>query len=125
MLGETAFALGLLPGAQPERVLREWERFALPLLEATAAGGGSMASAGSLLAVTGDVELSNVRRRDGAVEVRLWNPGGGRVACAIDGREHVLGPAAIATLPVSGGRVPRRPRPGSRAGAGRRGSRTA
>ncbi|HXF58079.1 MAG TPA: hypothetical protein VNO34_11020 [Actinomycetota bacterium] len=72
MVGETAFSLGLLPGARREELLPAWERFALPLLEAPARGGGHLPPVGRLLEVAG-AELSAVRRVDGELEVRVWN----------------------------------------------------
>jgi alpha-mannosidase len=100
MLGETAFSLGIQVGAEREGVLRSWERFALPLLETTTNGAGAFPPVGSLLEVSDvDVELSTVRRRDGVVEVRVWNPHADRAACATIARRPVtVGPAGIATL---------------------------
>src|SRR5206468_1869133 len=50
MPGRTEFALGLLANAAVENLLDAWERFALPLVEAPAAGGGGdLPSPGSLL----------------------------------------------------------------------------
>ncbi len=61
MIGETGFALGLLPGAGEPDLLPAWERFALPLRVAPAAGGGRLPPAGSLLELEG-AQLSAVRR---------------------------------------------------------------
>ena len=102
MLGETAFSLGVWPDApvgDPAALLAGWERFGLPIAEAPAAGGGGLASRASLVDLdAGQAQLSNVRRRDGAVEVRLWNP---RRDAAVDagvaGGRVTLGPAKIAT----------------------------
>jgi alpha-mannosidase len=99
MLGETAFALGIWAGADAETLLRGWERFALPILEARASGAGPRPPAATLVDLTGDIELSNVRRRDGAVEVRVWNRrDDAPVAATIAGRETPLRPAEIATV---------------------------
>jgi hypothetical protein len=71
----------------------------MPLLETPAPGDGDLPPAGSLLALAGDAQLSNVRRHDGRVEVRLWNARKDRPAEAtLDGRTVVLGPARIQTI---------------------------
>lgn len=99
MIGETAFSLAIFPGAERDDLLPSWERFALPLASATAEGGGSLPASGTLLDVAGDVQLSNVRRHDGRVEVRLWNPRADEPALAtVDGRGLELGPAKIETV---------------------------
>jgi hypothetical protein len=110
MLGVTRFSLGVWPGASGERLLRNWERFALPLARATASGGGTLPSAGSLLAVDGDAELSGVRRVGGRTEVRMWNPQPDRVGSAVVAGERVeVRPARIEVVrPRSqGGPAPR------------------
>jgi hypothetical protein len=101
MIGRTEFALGLMPSARPEELLDAWERFALPLVEAPAIGGGELPSAGSLLAIDiGEARLSNVRRiATGPVEVRLWNPSASEATRAtVDGQEVSLEPAKIVTV---------------------------
>jgi alpha-mannosidase len=103
MLGETSVALGIWPGASIEGLLRTWERFALPIVDARAGGTGDLPSVGSLLEIRGDAELSSVRRRDGELEVCLWNPQGNAPAQAVvGGRRMELGPAAISRLRVNG-----------------------
>ena len=102
MIGETAFCLGVWPNANVRELLPHWERFALPLTSAVAAGGGALPASGSLLEVSGDAALSNVRRRDGALEVRLWNPRTDAPAHAtVGGNDVVLGPARIETIEVT------------------------
>jgi hypothetical protein len=102
MLGETSFALGLWPGATVDGLLANWERFALPIVSAAAHGGGTLPSTGTLLELTGDAELSNIRRRDGRVEVRLWNPRRDAPAQAVvAGRDVQLGPARIDMIPLT------------------------
>jgi alpha-mannosidase len=102
MIGTTRFSLGLEPDAGRDRLLPTWERFALPLSEAIARGGGELAATGSLLEISGDAVLSSVRRRAGAVEVRLWNPRADAPADAtIAGRDVRLGPARIETFPAA------------------------
>jgi alpha-mannosidase len=100
MLGETAFSLAVQPNAERGGVLHTWERFALPLLEAPATGDGTRPRSGSLLEVSElDIELSTVRRRDGVLEVRVWNPRADRTAGGtIAGRTVAVEPARIATL---------------------------
>ncbi|HZD80390.1 MAG TPA: hypothetical protein VE646_10175 [Actinomycetota bacterium] len=99
MLGRTGFALALQADASLEGVLEAWERFALPLVLAPAAEGGELPSSGTLLDLEGDCELSNVRRWQGALEVRLWNPRRQDPAtCRVAGVEHRLGPARIETI---------------------------
>jgi alpha-mannosidase len=103
MRGETSFVLGIWPGASIGGLLLTWERFALPIIEVPAIGGGDLPSIGPLLEIGGDVELSSVRRRDGELEVCLWNPQGNAPAQAVvGGRRTELGPAAISRLRVDG-----------------------
>ncbi|MGZ4109396.1 MAG: glycoside hydrolase family 38 N-terminal domain-containing protein [Actinomycetota bacterium] len=99
LIGRSAFALGLRGGATRDDLLSDWERFALPLLRAEAAGGGDLQDTGSLLELDGEAQLSNVRRHDGGVEVRLWNHRQDRsVHARVDGSEVELGPARIETI---------------------------
>jgi len=95
-LGETAFALGIWQGATRDGLVEAWERFALPLLEVEAPGGGT-ATGGPLLDVAG-AHLSAVRRVPDGIEVRTWNDRAEPVAARIGGRAVGLGPAAIATV---------------------------
>ena len=102
MIGETAFSLGVWKNASVRELIPNWERFALPLMSADAAGGGSLPESGALLDVSGDAALSNVRRRDGEVEVRLWNPATAASAHAtVAGSDIDLGPARIETIKVA------------------------
>jgi alpha-mannosidase len=99
MIGRTEFALGLMAGASRDDLLDAWERFALPLVEAPAVGGGSLESTGTLLDLrAGGARLSNVRRVDGAVEVRLWNPSDSQTTATVGGGDVSLGPARIETV---------------------------
>jgi mannosylglycerate hydrolase len=101
MHGRTEFALGLMSGAAPEDLLDAWERFALPLLEVPAVGGGELPASGSLLDVDlHGARLSNIRRVGGAVEVRLWNPNASPVDAVVAGGDVALGPARIETVPL-------------------------
>jgi alpha-mannosidase len=99
MLGATAFRVAFLVPAAAADLLPEWERFALPLLEAPAPGGGTLPATGRLLEVDprGAV-LSAIRRREGALEARWWNPSRAPVTAVVAGRDVPLGPARIETL---------------------------
>jgi len=97
MLGETEFVLGIVPSARRQDLLAAWERFALPIVEREAAGGGSLPDRGSLLQVEG-AELSSVRRPDGRVEVRVWNPSTEPARARVAGETVELRPAEIRTL---------------------------
>jgi alpha-mannosidase len=101
LLGTTSFSIGLRAGALAGDLPADWERFALPVRSTPARGGGTLPDRGSLLRVGGDAVLSSVRRREGGVEVRLWNPRADRAATArIGDRSMEIGPARIETLPV-------------------------
>jgi hypothetical protein len=101
MIGVTAFALGAWPEAERDGLLERWERFALPLAEAQASGGGTLPSTGAFTPLAGAAQLSNVRRRDGRLEVRLWNPWDDReVVAEVGGVAHTLGPARIERFEV-------------------------
>jgi alpha-mannosidase len=102
MIGETAFSLGVWPDASVHELLPTWERFALPLTVAAAAGGGSLPASGSLLEVSGDAVLSNVRRLGGKLEVRLFNPRpDAPVRATVAGIDIELGPARIETVSIA------------------------
>ncbi len=95
-LGETAFALGIWQSATRDGLVEAWERFALPLLEVAAPGGGP-AERGRLLEIDG-AHLSAVRRVPDGIEVRTWNDRAEPRAARVGGRQVELGPAAIATV---------------------------
>ena len=104
MIGETAFALGLWPDApDSHELLAGWERFALPLAEAPAAGGGSLPSSGPLIDLAlGEAQLSAVRRVGGVLQVRAWNPSSERtIVATVAGHDRRLGPARIETWQLS------------------------
>lgn len=102
MLGTWRASLGVLRTDRPEELLPAWERFALPLREVPAPGGGPLPARGSLLEVEG-AALSSVRRAEGRIEVRMWNPSRDRPARArVAGRPLVLRPAAIETVRLEG-----------------------
>jgi alpha-mannosidase len=99
MLGTTTFELAVQAGATRLGLMADWERFALPLREVPVAGKGALPSSGSLLAVEGDAVLSNVRRKDGVLQVRLWNPSPERpVNVRVAGKPATIGPARIETI---------------------------
>ena len=99
MLGTTRFELALQAGATSFGLMADWERFALPLREVPTTGRGTLPSSGSLLAVEGDCVLSNVRRKDGVLQVRLWNPSTERPASVrVAGKPATIGPARIETI---------------------------
>jgi hypothetical protein len=99
MLGTTRFELALQAGATSFGLMEDWERFALPIREVPTAGRGALPSSGSLLAVEGDAVLSNVRRKDGVLQVRLWNPSPEHPAnVRVAGEPVAIGPAKIATI---------------------------
>jgi hypothetical protein len=102
MIGETAFSLALWPDAPAgAELLAGWERFALPIVEAPAAGGGSLPRQGSLLPIElHEAQLSNVRRRGDYREARIWNPMRKPVRARLAGTDVDLGPAKITTVPV-------------------------
>ena len=103
LIGETPFSIGVWAAApidDPAALLRAWERFALPIVEAGATGGGDRPARASLLDLrTDEAQLSSIRRRDDALEVRLWNPRQDRTATVqVGGRPIELGPARIETI---------------------------
>ena len=99
MLGDTELKLAVVTAASPETVFETWERFALPLVGREASGGGPMPDRGTLLEVSG-AELSSIRRPDGRVEVRIWNPSPEATSARVGGLDVELGPAKIATVLV-------------------------
>jgi hypothetical protein len=101
MIGITPFALGVWSPADLDGLLPTWERFALPVLERPAPGGGSLPDTGSLLDIVGDVQLSGVRRRGETVEATVWNHRADRsVEATVAGRTVSLGPARIERVTV-------------------------
>jgi hypothetical protein len=97
MLGQTEFSLAVAASATRESVLSLWERFALPLVSRGAAGGGKLPDRGSLLDVRG-AELSSVRRVNGRLQARVWNPSMQPRLSRIGDRRVDLGPGRIATV---------------------------
>jgi hypothetical protein len=93
--GEIPFTLGIARNADRTALVELWERFALPILEVAAPGGGA-ADAGRLLEVD-DAQLSGIRRVADRVEVRVWNDRTVPRSARIAGRPVDLGPARILT----------------------------
>ena len=86
-------------GSDPgEKVVRMWERHALPLMSAPAQGNGALPDAGSLLEM--DVPaLSSIRRlADGSIAVRIWNPVAEAVQARVGDKPVHLGPHRIETV---------------------------
>ena len=69
----------------------------MPRHTAEAPGGGDLPDTGSLLEIEG-AELSSVRKVDGVVEVRIWNPSNEPREAKVAGRAVWLGPARIETV---------------------------
>ena len=103
MIGRTDVALGLWadpPSGDRAALFAAWERFALPIVEVPAAGGGDLGPRGSLLdLVLGEAQLSGIRKVGAAAELRLWNPWPDRsVDAVVAGRTIRLEPARIETV---------------------------
>jgi hypothetical protein len=103
MFGRTTCSLGLwarAPVDDAAALMRGWERFALPIVEARASGGGTMPSRGTLLGLAvPDALLSNVRRTETGIEVRVWNPSADQTATAtLVGETRSVGPARVETM---------------------------
>jgi mannosylglycerate hydrolase len=97
MIGKHEFSLAVANGISPEDLPRTWERFALPSSSTEASGGGDFPASGSLLEIEG-AELSAVRRVDGRVHVRVWNPSREARRARVGNQEIDLGPARIETI---------------------------
>lgn len=94
-------AVGVLPDATPNDLCEQRERFALPLLDVEAHGGGDLVP-GRLLQVDGAC-LSSVRRDGDELRVRVWNPTDRAVDAMVQGRAVPLGPARIAETRIPAG----------------------
>jgi hypothetical protein len=99
MIGEQSFDLAVARGLQPEDMPGMWERVYLTAPMAEAPGGGRLPDSGSLLAVEG-AELSAVRKVDGRVQVRIWNPALEARTARVGGRDVRLGPAQIVDVEI-------------------------
>ncbi len=102
MIGETRFSVGLWPSAPDgAALLHGWERFALPIVDVPASGGGELARTGSLLPLgLRSAQLSNVRRHHDRTQVRVWNPEPAGVTVRIGDLSTDLGAAEIRTVPL-------------------------
>ena len=94
MIGGHHVTLTLHRGLRPEELPAAWERGHLAMHAVRAPGGGGLPERGSLLEVAG-AELSAVRKVDGRIQVRIWNPSGERRTARVAGREVDLGPSQI------------------------------
>ena len=75
----------------------------LPLLATTAPGGGDRTLSGQALAVDG-AEVSAVRRHDGAIEVRVFNPTDAPTSVSLGGRSgHLVDLAGRPVAAFEGG----------------------
>ena len=99
MIGEQTFDVALATGLQPEDMPGMWERAYLTAATAEAPGGGHLPDSGSLLEVEG-AELSAVRKGEGRLQVRIWNPSLGAPTARVAGREVRLGPAQIVDVEI-------------------------
>jgi alpha-mannosidase len=101
MIGEHRFRVTLQRGIAPEHLPSAWERSHLPLRARRASGGGNLPEAGSLLSIDG-AQLSSVRRVDGDLRVRVWNPSTERREVRVGDRTLVLEPAGIESVGLAG-----------------------
>jgi alpha-mannosidase len=97
MFGETRLSFGVLRGARSRDLLPAWEQFALPLQRVRARGGGRLPDHGKLVDVRG-AQLSSIRRRAGALEIRLWNAALTSVRVRAGERVQEMGGARIETF---------------------------
>jgi glycosyl hydrolase family 38/alpha mannosidase-like protein len=97
MQGRLEFFIWLVRGLVPEDLSGAWEKATLTDYGVETVGGGELPDTGSLLRVEG-AELSSIRKEDGAVEVRIWNPSREPRDARVAGRAIRLGPARIETI---------------------------
>jgi alpha-mannosidase/mannosylglycerate hydrolase len=97
MIGEQPFFVAVATDLLPEELPEMWERVDLGMPSATARGRGELPYSGSLLEIEG-AELSSIRKVDGKVQVRIWNPSQEARTARVAGREVQLGPAQIETV---------------------------
>ena len=95
MIGEHRVSLILHRGLRSDELPAAWERAHLVMHAVRTPGGGDLPARGSLLAIEG-AELSAVRKVDGRVKVRIWNPSLEPRTAQVAGRAIELGPAKIA-----------------------------
>ena len=93
-------SFGINPSAKVENLIRDHERFAMPVLEIDTQGGGEQ-DTGQLLDVTG-ANISAIRRRGEALEVRVWNDTMTPRTAFVSGTAVDMGPAEICTVRVIG-----------------------
>jgi hypothetical protein len=97
MIGEQRFSVSAIRDVRPEDLPSTWERLQLFPASEDAPGGGDLPDTGSLLDIEG-AELSSVRKVDGHIEVRIWNPSKEPREVRVAGRTIRLGPARIETI---------------------------
>jgi alpha-mannosidase len=97
MIGEHRVSLTLHRALRSDELPAAWERAHLVMHAVRAPGGGDLPDRGSLLAIEG-AELSAVRKVDGRVQVRIWNPSLEPRTAQVAGRAIELGPAKIADV---------------------------
>jgi hypothetical protein len=93
-------SFGINPSAKVENLIRDHERFAMPVLEIDTQGGGEQ-DTGQLLDVTG-ANISAIRRRGEVLEVRVWNDTVTPRTAFVSGTAVDMGPAEICTVRVIG-----------------------
>jgi hypothetical protein len=99
MIGTTKLRLGILRRDPGRGIIQAWERFALPLLEGHAPGGGDVPPKGSLMEI--DVPaLSSIRKVDGQTEVRIWNPQPDELPAQVGETTTTIGPYRIESVTV-------------------------
>lgn len=87
-------------------LLRQWERFALPMVSAPSTGTEGRTE-GTLLHIGGECFLSSIQSDGEEVRVRLWNPLQDEAASAsVGGVDHLVPPASIVTIPLAKTRLP-------------------
>jgi hypothetical protein len=94
MIGEQHFFLAIAQGLRPDELPATWERINLLGASAQAKRKGDLPDTGTLLEVEG-AELSSVRKVEGRVQVRIWNPSLEPRIARVAGREVHLGPGRI------------------------------
>jgi alpha-mannosidase len=102
MIGRMEVELAIVPDADRDRLWRDWELFALPVISAATTGEGSGVPGTACLLCTEGVPLSSVRRIGEDVHVTLWNPGAREIEVDLERHTFGLRPHGI-------GRYVRRP----------------
>jgi alpha-mannosidase len=101
MIGEYHQSFTFRRGLSAAELPAAWEATQLPIRSVHADGGGDLPPAGSLLEIEG-AELSSIRRLDGDLEVRIWNPSNVATTARVGDRRLDLGPARIEAIRLPG-----------------------